>query len=64
MHEKGFTKYLIGKRFMTFGVDGVSIFQGTRLSVIKQIVDGWAPHSIGFIVWFIQLTLLFRFCFI
>jgi hypothetical protein len=25
MHEGGLTKYLIGKRFLTFGVDGVSI---------------------------------------
>jgi hypothetical protein len=47
MHETGLTKYLIGKRLMTFGVDGVSIFQSTRLGDTKQIVDCWAPHSMG-----------------
>ncbi len=47
MHKGGLAKYLIGKRFMNFGVDGVSICQGTRSGVTKQIVDGWAPHSIG-----------------
>jgi hypothetical protein len=40
MHEKGLTNYLISKRFMTFGVDQVFIFQGTKLGVTKQIVDG------------------------
>jgi hypothetical protein len=33
MHQKGFTKKLIGTRFMTFGTDGVSTFQGIRLGV-------------------------------
>jgi len=47
MHEGGLTKYLIGKRLMTFGVDGVSIFQGTKLGDTKQIVDCQAPHSMG-----------------
>ncbi len=47
MHEGGLTKYLIGKRLMTFGVDGFSIYQGTKSGVTKQIVDGWAPHSMG-----------------
>ncbi len=32
---------------MTFGVDGVSIFQRTRLGVTLQIFDVQAPHSIG-----------------
>jgi hypothetical protein len=32
---------------MTFGANGVSVSQGTMSSVTKQIVDGWAPHSIG-----------------
>jgi hypothetical protein len=57
MHEGGLTKYLIGKRFMTFGVDGVSIYQGTKSGVTKQIVDGWAPHSWGCIIWLIEPTL-------
>jgi Gpi18-like mannosyltransferase len=39
---------------MTFGADGVSSFQGTKLSVIKKIVDGWVPHSMGCIVWLIE----------
>jgi hypothetical protein len=29
MHEGGLTKYLIGKKLMTFGVDGVFVFQST-----------------------------------
>jgi len=33
MHERGFIKKLIGNRPMTFGDDGVSIFQGIRLGV-------------------------------
>ncbi len=36
MHQGDFTK--INIRFMTFGVDGVSIFQGTRLGVTLQIL--------------------------
>jgi len=39
MHQGGLTKDLIGIRLMTFGVDGVSIFQGTRSSVIMSIFD-------------------------
>ncbi len=31
----GFTKYLIGNMFLTFGVDGVFVFQGIRLGVIS-----------------------------
>jgi hypothetical protein len=34
MHQGGFTKDLISIRHMTFGIDGVSVFQGTRLGVI------------------------------
>jgi hypothetical protein len=47
MHERGLMKFLIGKRLMTFGVDGVFVFQDIRSSVIIQIVDGWAPHFMG-----------------
>jgi hypothetical protein len=36
---------MIGKRLMTFGVDGVYIFQGVRLGVTKHIFHGWALHS-------------------
>jgi len=32
---------------MTFGTDGVLVFQGTKSSVTWQIFDAWAPHSIG-----------------
>jgi hypothetical protein len=38
---------LIGTRFMTFGTDGVSTFQGIRLGVTWQIYNAWAPHSMG-----------------
>jgi hypothetical protein len=45
MHEGGLTKDSIGKRPMTFNVDGVFIFQGTRLGVIQQIFERFLPHS-------------------
>jgi hypothetical protein len=35
MHERGLTKDLISKRLMTFGADGVFVFQGTKSSVTK-----------------------------
>jgi hypothetical protein len=47
MQEGGLAKDLIGKRLMTFGADGVFVFQGTKSSVTKQITNGWAPHSMG-----------------
>ncbi len=34
MHQGGFTKDLIGIKLMTFGADGVSIFQGIKSNVI------------------------------
>ncbi len=30
MHQGGFTKYLISIRLMTFGANGVFVFQGIR----------------------------------
>ncbi len=39
MHERGFIKELIGNKPMTFGDDGVSIFQGIRLGVTWQIFE-------------------------
>jgi hypothetical protein len=33
MHQGGFIKELIGCRFMTFGANGVFVFQGTKLGV-------------------------------
>ncbi len=47
VYEEGFQKKLISKRLMTFGANGVYVFQSTMSSVTKQIVDGWAPHSMG-----------------
>jgi hypothetical protein len=47
MHQGGLTKDLISIKLMTFGVDGLFIFQGSKLSVIRQIFDAWAPHSIA-----------------
>ncbi len=44
MHQKGLTKKLNGSRFMTFGVDGVFVFQGNKLSVTRQSFEGWASH--------------------
>jgi hypothetical protein len=41
------TKDMIGKMLMTFGANNVSIFQGVRSRVTKQISYGWAPHSMG-----------------
>jgi hypothetical protein len=32
---------------MTFGVDGVFVFQGIKLGVTWQIFDGWVPHFMG-----------------
>jgi hypothetical protein len=45
MHEGGLTVYLISKKLMAFGANGVFVFQGIKLGVTKQIFDGWAPHS-------------------
>jgi hypothetical protein len=28
------------------GLDGVNVFQGTKIGVTKQIHDNYAPHSI------------------
>jgi hypothetical protein len=47
MTQGGLTKDMIGKKLMTFGANGVSIFQGVKSRVTKQISDGWAPHSMG-----------------
>jgi hypothetical protein len=47
MHEGGLMKYLIGKKLNTFGANGIFVFQGIRSSVIRQIFNGWAPHSTG-----------------
>jgi hypothetical protein len=35
MYEKGFPKKLISKKLMTFGANGVSVFQGTVSSVTE-----------------------------
>ncbi len=47
MHQGGLIKNLIGIKFMTFGANGVSVFQGIKLGVTRQIFDARAPHSIG-----------------
>jgi hypothetical protein len=47
MHEGILMKDLISKKLMTFGVDGVFVFQSIRSGVIWQLFDGWAPHSMG-----------------
>ncbi len=47
MHEGGITKNLIGKKLMTLSANGVFFFQSIRSSIIRQIFNGWAPHSMG-----------------
>jgi hypothetical protein len=47
MHEGGLTKKLIGKKLMTFSVNGVFVFQSIRSIVTQQIFNGWVPHSMG-----------------
>jgi hypothetical protein len=47
MNQGGLTKDMIGTRYMTFGVDGVYVFQGVKSRVTKHIFDGWALHSMG-----------------
>ncbi len=47
MNQGGLTKDMIGKRFMTFGVDGVYVSQVAKSRVTKHIYDGWAFHSMG-----------------
>jgi hypothetical protein len=39
MDQGGLTKDLISIKLMTFGADGVFIFQGTKLGAIRQISD-------------------------
>jgi hypothetical protein len=38
---------MIGNKLMTFGVNGVFVFQGVRSWVIKQFFYGWVLHSMG-----------------
>jgi hypothetical protein len=47
MNQGGLTKYMIGNKLMTFGVNGVFVFQGVRSWVIKEFFYGWALHSMG-----------------
>jgi len=47
MNQGGLVKDMIVNKLMTFGVNGVFVFQGVRSWVTKQIFDGWAPHSMG-----------------
>jgi hypothetical protein len=55
---------MISKKLMTFGVDGVSIFQGVRSRVTKQISDGWAPHFMGVHCMVHRTNLVVQTCFI
>jgi len=54
---------MIGKRLMTFGVDGVYVFQGVRSRVTKHIYDGWLLTPWECIVWLIESILRFKFYF-
>jgi hypothetical protein len=62
MHEGCPMKNLISKWLMNFGADGIFVFQGTRSSVIIQIVNGWAPHFMGVHCMVHRTTLWFKFC--
>jgi hypothetical protein len=43
----GLARDHIANKVVSFGVDGVNVFQGTKIGVIKQIHDQYAYHSIG-----------------
>jgi hypothetical protein len=35
---------MISKELMTFGANGVYVFQGVRSRITKYIFDEWVPH--------------------
>jgi hypothetical protein len=43
----GLAKDHIANKIISFRTDGVNVFQGTKIGVIKQIHDQYASHSIG-----------------
>ncbi len=43
----GMPKDQIVNKLMSFGVDCVNMFQGTKSSVTKQIYDDYAPFSMA-----------------
>jgi hypothetical protein len=46
-NQGGLTKDMISKELMTFGANGVYVFQGVRSRITKYIFDKWALHSMG-----------------
>jgi hypothetical protein len=44
---KGLPRDQIAQKPICFGADGVTVFQGTKNGVTKQIHDTYALHSIG-----------------
>ncbi len=41
------SKVKLSKKLVCFGVDGVNVFQGSKIGVTKQIKNSWAPFSMG-----------------
>jgi hypothetical protein len=46
----GLSKEQLSRKLLCFGVDGVSIFQGAKIGVTKNIKEFWAPFPWVFIV--------------
>jgi hypothetical protein len=44
---RGLSPEFVAQKLLCFGVDGVSIFQGTKTRIIKHINVNYAPFSIG-----------------
>jgi hypothetical protein len=40
----GLPQEQIANMFICFGVDGANVFQGTKISVTRQICDNCVPH--------------------
>jgi hypothetical protein len=37
----------LSKKLLCFGVDGVNVFDGSKIRMKKQIKNSWAPFSMG-----------------
>jgi len=53
MHEGGLMKYLIGKKLMTFGVDGVLFFKALNQMLLNKFLMGGLHIPQGFTTWLI-----------
>ncbi len=41
------SKVKLSKKLVCFGVDGVNVFQGSKIGVTKRIKNSWGPFSMG-----------------